>query len=575
MRKRNGQYSRRVFSIILVLMLIFTAIVILISYWQNTRMFRENMQQKNESAARNLQNSLDTIFRECVIANSYGFISLSAQQFMACDTFDELLNTSICDELFKITAQCRYMKTYVYEIGFYAGQADAIYLTAQDGGSLNSGAMTGEWAELCSYMEQLNPLQIAYYPHWNQNRSSYLLTIIKKNREGTGASFLSIDMKKLSFFVSDEISARYYMIGEDDTILYSGEKSELGLPSAQVEHLKLLTFDDTITEDHGESLISAVRSERYPWYYVSDMDIESVHLTKNQQSFIGVLVAICLIVGVLYAFMIAHTASRPLEEVVDMMSSQKLANHSYTVKEVRVISEKLTSILLKNDALQSALDERMKDFNALQSTALQYQINPHFLFNTINMISICVAKELGARHELVTMLSRLSAVLRYSLDVKSNVVPLEKELEYTKQYLDILQRRHDMFTIQIDIRPEWMQYGVLRMSLQPLIENAVYHGIQPKQNGKLNIGAAVEDSELCIWVQDNGIGMTPEQLQRLYQQINEDKLHSEHLGLSNVHRRLKLLFGERYGLEITSEVEKGTKVQMRLPIVRAAMKTES
>lgn len=569
MKMSRKSYRKKVFSFIFALMLLLSLLIIGISYWQNNKMFQENLQRENESAVLRVQSTLDTVFRECTITNSYNYVGVDAQLFMESRD-DAITRDGTIDELFEETSRFRYIKGYIYEIGFYSQQADLLLVIPTPLSQTVVDTSGDYYREVCDYLDSLQALEIAYYPHWDEQHSHFLLSFIKKNAEGLGATFLSINMKMLSQFIPADEVTTYYIISDDGQILYSSDMNEMGRQCSELTELENWTPDaeETVSFFRKDSLISTVKSTRYNWHYVAARNAETGVISQEQQIFIGTLFTICMAAGLLYAVFISRKANRPLIEIMELMSSPAMLHQQYSTEEVQFIAEKLTSVLAANTALQSSLEERIKSLNTLQNIALQYQINPHFLFNTLNLMSVIASKELGVKHRLVSMISKLSAILRYSLEVDENTVSLEKELAYTKLYLDILlERHHDAFTVEYQIEEDALRCAVLRLSLQPLVENAIYHGIQPVGSGKLTIGAACKNDVLQIWVSDNGIGMSEENVAMLNERIHDESLRQTHIGLANVHKRIQLLFGGSYGVEVTSREGNGTQVSLRLPII--------
>lgn len=375
-------------------------------------------------------------------------------------------------------------------------------------------------------------------------------------------------MKKLSNFMNEE-GADYYIVSSDGTILLSNNNMEMGLLAAEVSVLSQWSpkqFSEEIASDDVAFIVSSIQSEKYDWYYVVVQEKAYQQLSEDRLTFIVILTAMCGVLGVAVAFVSSFKAAQPLQTVLDMLDVKNGLGNQYNYVETKAIAQKMSSILSANQMLKENLEETMQEFNNLQNTALQYQINPHFLFNTLNLVSVYAAKEFGPRHDMVVLIQKLAQLLRYSLNSDSNLVSLKEELSYVEIYLDILERRHQKsYQISWEIPQDLMRTQVLRMALQPLVENAVYHGIEPVGNGVITIGANRKENELLIWVSDDGAGMDPEDINLLNERIRQNRLQSQHIGLANVHRRLQLLFGSEYGLSISSARNRGTRVCMTLP----------
>ncbi|SFT16904.1 Sensor histidine kinase YesM [Paenibacillus sp. BC26] len=207
--------------------------------------------------------------------------------------------------------------------------------------------------------------------------------------------------------------------------------------------------------------------------------------------------------------------------------------------------------------------KRQSDMQVLLS-----QINPHFLYNTLNTIDIMI--DVSPKPELHEMMEVLCRLLQYSLD-DNKQPPLAEELRYASDYLHILSVRYgNRFHFRIgSAPPEIAQMPVMKLVLQPIVENAVFHGLHALEGrqGELDVSVHIEERAVAIYVRDNGVGIPPERLEWLRQALREDvDPGSERgIGVLNVHRRIRLHFGERYGLSIRSEFGEGTTVVILLP----------
>ena len=198
--------------------------------------------------------------------------------------------------------------------------------------------------------------------------------------------------------------------------------------------------------------------------------------------------------------------------------------------------------------------------------ALQSQINPHFLYNTLDTLQ-WKALEYDA-FEVADMVNSLSRFFRISLSSGKEFISISDEVEHVRNYLEIQKIRYQNkinYSIQEDSLMD--QYLVPKLILQPLVENSIYHGLKPKkQGGNINIGVSLADGYLFIEVVDNGVGMDKKDLKHLRNNLSKS-IESEHYGLYNINERLRVTFGEKYKLEIESKVDCGTRVRLKIPII--------
>ncbi|MFZ5647512.1 MAG: histidine kinase [Bacillota bacterium] len=210
------------------------------------------------------------------------------------------------------------------------------------------------------------------------------------------------------------------------------------------------------------------------------------------------------------------------------------------------------------------LDRQARLVTKAELDALQAQINPHFLFNTLNtIIMFSRTKPETARRLLI----RLASFFRYALKRHGHFNSIKEEIEYLNTYLILEKARfHDKLRIIRDIDERLYDYQIPVLTIQPLVENAVKHGVQPKQGkGTVWIRAYLEEEEEIIFeVKDDGVGIPPEKMPLI---LKPGYGSGNGVGLSNVHERLKGLFGEEYGLQIDSDPGEGTSIFIRIPLI--------
>lgn len=236
--------------------------------------------------------------------------------------------------------------------------------------------------------------------------------------------------------------------------------------------------------------------------------------------------------------------------------------------ELRQLNHSIRSMVstmrhLMEDIIEQEGQKRRSELEVLHS-----QINPHFLYNTLD--SVVWMTESGRTQEAVQMVTSLARLFRISLSGGERVIRLESELEHARHYLNIQQIRYkDKFRAQVTAHPGTEGLYALKLTIQPLLENAIYHGLAgPEEDGLITVDACREGDALVIDVADNGVGMRREQVETLLDApARRARGSGSGIGLYNVHRRIQLTFGEEWGLAVTSEPDEGTRVRVRLPIL--------
>ena len=279
------------------------------------------------------------------------------------------------------------------------------------------------------------------------------------------------------------------------------------------------------------------------------------------------IIAICIVTSVVASKAFSRFVVRDIERLRDNMQAVEEGNMELTVTsdakdEVGSLIRGFGSMLgeinrLIHEVYESKLIQRKSEM-----TALQAQINPHFLYNSLSLIN-WKALEAG-QQDISKITLALSSFYRTSLNRGKNVLTIEKEIENMKSYLEIQLCMHDNdFDVIMDIDEEILPYQTLNLLLQPLVENAIDHGIDLKEEGRgyIKIIGRKDDSNIYLTVEDNGVGIEPELLSSILE------FKTKGYGVRNVNQRVQLYYGEEYCLRIESEVGKGTRCTINIPQV--------
>ncbi|HIX05119.1 MAG TPA: sensor histidine kinase [Candidatus Fournierella pullicola] len=263
---------------------------------------------------------------------------------------------------------------------------------------------------------------------------------------------------------------------------------------------------------------------------------------------------------------------RRLEQSVKELEAgaQEVAIREDGCYEVRRLAHSIASMVstmrhLMDDIILQEKRKRRSELEVLQS-----QINPHFLYNTLD--SVIWMTEAGRYDEAIQMVTSLARLFRIALSRGRSFIPLADELEHARHYMTIQQIRYqDKFTASVTAGKGTEGLYTLKLIVQPLLENAIYHGMAAaEEDGRITVTARREGEDLVIDVTDNGIGMPPEVVERLLDESQpQTRSSGSGIGVRNVHRRIRLTFGEPYGLEVFSEPDEGTTVRIRLPALTA------
>lgn len=260
-----------------------------------------------------------------------------------------------------------------------------------------------------------------------------------------------------------------------------------------------------------------------------------------------------------------HDLSRVTEQVAGGDLTARV--HIEHGAELKVLGDSLNVMIEKISSLIERVTEEQTNLREAELEILQMQINPHFLYNTLD--TIVWLAEAGDKDAVVRMVQTLSEFFRTSLNSGKDIVPISSETKHIASYLQIQQVRYqDILDYDIQIPEEFGDCQIPKITLQPLVENALYHGIKHKRGRrKICVWGRRERDNCVLVVEDDGIGMTPERLRQVQDGLtHKSEEDNDFYGLYNVNERIRLKFGISYGLQIDSRYEEGTRVEVWLPM---------
>ena len=365
-----------------------------------------------------------------------------------------------------------------------------------------------------------------------------------------------------------------FILDAKGNIVYHPQQQQL-YNELQTENISLImdTDEDTVLTGTGNDgkLYSISRSGKTGWTVVDCTSVRELLRKSRQAQSVYVLTAIILvIVALLFSRFMARSITLPIQKLRDSM--KKVQEGDFSVSDVVVDSKNEISSLTKSfDVMTHRIHELMEqnvheqeEKRKSELKALQSQINPHFLYNTLD--SIIWMAEGKKNEEVVLMTASLARLLRQSISNEDEVVPIANEVEYARGYLTIQKMRYkDKLEFQIEVDSSILYIPLIKLVLQPIIENAIYHGLKYKESkGLLIVKGFMKDGNAVLQVIDDGVGMDEETLAHIYDK-HKVNYHSNGVGVYNVQKRLKLYYGEDYGITYTSELGKGTTATITIP----------
>ena len=340
------------------------------------------------------------------------------------------------------------------------------------------------------------------------------------------------------------------------------------------------SYDDNIVmlENNIYIMTELVQDDIQYYIYYQTKSIEHLTDSLNEQVHSFVLFCIGLVAFVVLAVLIftvimVRGITRPVQELYRVTGEISEGNLSVRARvdsndEIKVLSDSVNDMAENLETLVEKIKEDERRMRRADLRLLQEQINPHFLYNTLDTIVWLIEGNNSER--AVNMVVSLSEFFRLVLSKGKEYITIQEEELHIKSYLEIQQVRYqDILDYEIHIDPALYQYKILKLTLQPLVENSLYHGIKYKRaRGLISVNGSLKGEKVFLEVRDNGVGMEEEELMRLRREIQRPCQETEQgFGLANVNERIRMNFGAEYGMTIDSEKGKGTCVKIVIPAV--------
>lgn len=573
-----------------VSVLIFASSILIISLghvrftFDYSRQAAEDMQQLIEQVSLNVDTYLDELARLCL--SPYYSSDIMEQLESEPLTGQELLDKRREIENYlrqvMITPRKDILRVYIF--------SDAVYSCARTGHS----GVSDHYAQETWYLDAISTDDYVYLPADTENlgSSSYMvfsvakrLRSLKDNSETVGVIRVDANyngIKAVCDRVTVNPNGALLIIDTAGNLIYANSRLPEEISTAQIQQAAPDSGYLTKTLNRTSYLLNAQVVSTTGWRVIAVNSLSEITKSAKATLFFNMILAILLAgAGVLISAYYVKKLLKPLYQTVKLMNQVQAGNLSvraelqgtdeivYLDTAFNRMLEQIQNMLLQEKQLTKQVYEAKYLQKQAQFDALYHQIQPHFLFNTLNTISLLI--KCGHNAEAISGIDQLAVLLR-GMTNANREIDLKSELKITESYLHLQKLRHDDLTYEIHTEGINLSYLLPALTIQPLVENALIHGCEAK-SGKIVIfiRLTTQDDYLSVSVQDNGIGMEPEALSALQAKLaccddpGLERNDSGNIGLVNIQRRIHLKFGSQYGVQIISEAGCGTTVTLLLP----------
>ena len=462
---------------------------------------------------------------------------------------------------------------------------ESIYLYSPLTGQVLTGLTYYKSTTAAANIRWLNDFQMAsgmlLTPRIQEEGYPYVLTAIRRlNEYGyDGVAVVNISLNAIASMlgVQEDDAHSFYILNEAGEVLYRKNKQALLEDAARFSDLR--HFEKT---QEDKTLLDRTESRAFVWSQVYNETtglyfVEKTYMTEYTERmsmlqgliFSGAMILLAMFLCV--AAYLTCNALRPLRHLERVLDQGEIVGGKHPQDEyTRYLTQRIMAQIQSNAHFREMLTDQLILLEKTQLRSLRSQINPHFLFNTLNAISMQVAGGEDGQSRAIAMIGWLSELLRYSL-AKTDSVPLSMEILQTRNYLNLLLARYDQeFTVELSVAPGLDGCLVPRLLLQPLIENAVFHGVVPLEGrqGRIQIQIDRRENSLRVVVEDDGIGMSAETLEQLRTQLAHlpEEMPEKHIGLLNVAIRLHLMYPASPPVSVESAADAYTRFTLLIPL---------
>lgn len=475
-------------------------------------------------------------------------------------------------------------RTDIRNIGLVCDGGNSLFNTGYQTENLDLELSTQEWYKKAVESTGQSILTSSHVQHVIAGERPWVITMSRGisnlvgSRASKGAVFIDLNYSAISELCDqNSIGDKGYVfiVDQDGNIVYHPQQQQL-YNELQTENIEAVmnAKTDTVTVGKGEheKIYTISRSEKTGWTVVGCMNVAELLKSSRQAQRIYVICAAGLIIlALFFSKIIARNITYPIQSLRDSMKKVQAGEFPTTDLEVsseneigsltesfNVMTHRIEELMAQN--IHEQEQKRKSELKALQS-----QINPHFLYNTLD--SIIWMAEGKKNEEVVLMTASLARLLRQSISNEDELVSVGQETEYARSYLTIQKMRYkDKLEFQIDISPAISGVKIIKLVLQPIIENAIYHGLKYKDSKGFLVVRGYQDGEKAvIEVEDNGVGMDEATLSHIFEK-HKVNYHSNGVGVYNVQKRLKLYYGEEYGIVYKSRKNEGTRAVITIPM---------
>ncbi len=549
------------YTLFFIIPLLIVYVIIYASYFIfSNREMTSRLNSEFAQISLNSNSIIDNVYNQYVQYSS----NKNIQYLLALPTnelygYENNFNLQGIQSLFQTSARST---SYIYEISLYSIAGEYV-VSSLNNNTINTFTQT-DWYK---QFDPNDPSPYITYDYYNA--SPLILVCFPLNNlysnDIVGLLIFSIHYEEINNLVvpSSADSSTVTLLNNENKILYCSDISWLG--KQYTNEIPYHATGSSYIQKGGIAYLYEYTD--YPEFLlIFENDIS--YRSHTIILFTCLMVFLVLLTLFLPMAISAHYSKNFYDSITDLSTQLLLSNSEWAENEAEYIINNIDNIMLKEKNIEHGFAKNILQLRKAQTIALQTQLNPHFIYNTLNAIGLSV-NNTKIRPDL--LIKNFSDILRYSLNTKEILAYVSDEIKYTKQYIEIEETKYmQKFNTDFDIPENISSLKTVKFILQPIVENTLRHGFKHKSDDGffLKIRALLSDNILEFIVTDTGYGIEAGKLKEIQDNLNSEKFpETKNIGIYNVHLRIRLIFGNKYGVSVDSEKNYGTTVKIKLPVV--------
>lgn len=580
--------SSKVTIAVILLSIIFSIIISIVFYNNFKKLLMTNMVEVTDAHLRLVMDSLDEQLKQVRSIVEWGVVNSNLSDILILDYSNKLYDKQVFDFLDKITstANSSTVGDYIDKLLVYGNQGFTVQLGKSPGHVSDVEACNNtEWFSSLLNHKKLEWMGLVENP-FKYGNAKYILPTAKPVYSYTKRGYVGWLMMGIDSDVAYDYINKYATSEDSEVIIFNKEGQIISHNNKKMISDYLENIDSILenigSNREGSFLLEKEKEFKTAVYYQSEVTnwyilktLSSLEIKKQQQVFLNIIIStvvVIIVLGSCLSLLLTYFINKSTRAINSKIKKIAKGDFSFdkTIEsedEIGRIGKVINQMTSDIRRLMDEVVDNEKAKRELELKVLQTQVNPHFLYNTLNSVKwMAVIQKTTGISEIVTALSRL---LKNMAKGVSKEISLEEELSLVNDYILIQKMRYsNSFEVVYDIEEHIKHYKIIKFTIQPLVENAIFHGIEPKiQSGEIKIRVWKQEQSIAIAIKDNGVGMSQEIIKRILKDHKNSKADGlTGIGISNVNERLKLTYGASYGLTIKSQEGQFTEVIIKIPL---------